>query len=82
MFFILVKLEWNLNYRDTFSENTLLSNFIKIRPVEAELWHADMTKHFRQFCKRAENKKKKTFGTLYLCGPVRDSTASKPDRTA
>jgi hypothetical protein len=33
----------NLNYLDRFSKNTqiLVSNFMKIRPVEAELFHAD-----------------------------------------
>ena len=32
---------WNLNFLDKFSKKTQLSNFIKIRPVVAELFHAD-----------------------------------------
>jgi hypothetical protein len=31
----------NLRLRDRFSKNNLLSNFMKIRPVGAELFHAD-----------------------------------------
>jgi hypothetical protein len=30
-----------LNYLDIFSKNTQISNFIKIRPVGTELFHAD-----------------------------------------
>jgi len=33
--------KWNLNFLDRFSKNPQLSNFIKIRLVEADLFHAD-----------------------------------------
>ena len=43
-----------------FSKNTQISKFIKIRPVEAELFHADrrtemtkLTVAFSKFCERA-----------------------------
>jgi len=32
----------NLNFLGGFSENIPISNFMKIRPVGAELFHADM----------------------------------------
>jgi hypothetical protein len=38
---ILVRLYWNLNFLDGFSKNCPISNFMKIRPVGAELLHAD-----------------------------------------
>jgi hypothetical protein len=38
---ILVGCEWNFNFLDTFSRNLKMSNFIKISPVGAELFHAD-----------------------------------------
>ena len=31
----------NFHFLDKFSKNTQISNFMKIRPVEAELFHAD-----------------------------------------
>ena len=37
---IRVVLYWNLNFLDRFSEKAQFSNFIKIRPVGAELFHA------------------------------------------
>jgi hypothetical protein len=36
---ILVRIEWNLNFLDSFSKNTQISNLIKFRPVGAE-FHA------------------------------------------
>ena len=38
---ILVEFWWNLNFLDRVSKNTQVSNFIKFRPVGAELFHAD-----------------------------------------
>jgi hypothetical protein len=36
-----VRFEWDLNFRDRFSKNSKISNFMKIRPVGAELFHPD-----------------------------------------
>ena len=41
---ILVRLYRNFGFLDTFSKNTQVSNFMKIRPLGAELFHSDMTK--------------------------------------
>jgi hypothetical protein len=38
---ILVRFQWNFNIPDTFSKNTQISNFVKTRPVWADLFHAD-----------------------------------------
>jgi hypothetical protein len=38
---IFVRFSSNLAFLDRFSKNPHMSNFIKIRPVEAELFHAD-----------------------------------------
>ena len=38
---ILVRFKLILNFLDIFSKNTQVSNFMKIRPVGAELFHAD-----------------------------------------
>ena len=58
---ILVRFEWNLNFLDRFSKNTQILNFMKIRPVEAELFHVDRRtdghdeagSRFWKFCERA-----------------------------
>ena len=61
---ILVGLQWNLNFLDRFSKNTQISNFVKIRPVGAELFHAggradgrtgghdEASSRFSRFCER------------------------------
>jgi hypothetical protein len=38
---ILVRFSRNLNFLDRFSKNSEISDFMKIPPVEAELFHAD-----------------------------------------
>jgi hypothetical protein len=38
---ILVRFQWNLDFLDRFSKNTIIPNFMRIRPVEADLFHAD-----------------------------------------
>jgi hypothetical protein len=55
---ILVRFEWNLSFLDRFLKNPQISNFIKLRPVGAELFHADgrtdghdeAISRFSQFC--------------------------------
>ena len=39
--FILVRFNWNLNFLARFSKNSEVSNFMKIRPVGAELLNAE-----------------------------------------
>jgi hypothetical protein len=49
-----------LDFPDIFSKNPQISNFMKIRPVTAELFHADgrtdghgeANSRFSQFCER------------------------------
>jgi len=62
---ILVRTEWNLNFLNRFSKNAQILNFVKIRPVEAELFHVEeqmdrqtdrydgANSRFWQFCVRA-----------------------------
>jgi len=38
---IIVRVWWNWNFVDKCSKNTQISNSAKIRPVGAELFHAD-----------------------------------------
>jgi len=38
---IYVRFQWNLNFLERYSKNNQISNFMKIRPVGAELFHAD-----------------------------------------
>ena len=37
----IVRIYLKLNFRNRFSKNTQVSNFIKIRPVGADLFHTD-----------------------------------------
>jgi hypothetical protein len=60
---ILLRLLWNLNFLDRFSKNHQTSNFMEIRLVGAEFFHADeqtdMTKlvvAFRNFANALKNK--------------------------
>jgi hypothetical protein len=39
--FILVRLEWTLNFLDRFSKNTRMLRYMKIQPMGAELFHTD-----------------------------------------
>ena len=41
VYFILVEFSWNLHFLGSFSKNTQITNFIKIRPVRDQLFHAD-----------------------------------------
>jgi len=61
--FIVARFYWDLNFLDSFSINTPIPNFMKIRPLGAELFHVDgrtdrhMTKlivAFRNFCERVK----------------------------
>jgi hypothetical protein len=38
---IVVRFQWNFNILNTFSKSTQISNFTKILPVEAEMFHED-----------------------------------------
>ena len=57
VFVILVRFYCNLNFLDTFLENTQISNFMKICLVGGKLFHADRhdeaKSYFSQFCKCA-----------------------------
>ena len=67
---ILVRFECNLNFMDRFSINTQILNFVKIRLVGIEVFHADrrtdVTKLIVAFNKYANTPK--TQISLHLCG--------------
>jgi hypothetical protein len=79
---ILVRFYWNLDFLNRFSKKTEISNFKKIRPLGAELFHADrradMTKvtvTFRSFANSLKNEKQNsnfvvTASTCHLRTPV------------
>jgi hypothetical protein len=48
---IRVRFWLNLNFLDRFSKNTQISNLIKIRPVGAELFHADGRTDIHKYAK-------------------------------
>ena len=58
---ILVRFQWNLNLMDIFSRNIQIQNFMKIRPVEDEIFfpcgrtdgHGEGNIRFSQFCESA-----------------------------
>ena len=66
----IVRFHWNLNFLDSFSKNTHISNFMKIRPVGAELFHADgrtdMTKLIVAFRNFSKAPKTGTFPQTFL----------------
>jgi hypothetical protein len=64
---------WSLNFLHTFSKSTQISNFMKIRPVGVELFHADrrtdMTKvivAFHSFANAPKNSVCTSQRTVYL----------------
>ena len=70
---ILVGFSVNLNFFDTFSKSIKMSNFLKICPLGAELFHADgqtgMTKLIAAFRNFAKAPKKKWYQNLTLNVP-------------
>jgi len=73
--FILFRFQWNLNFINRFSKNPLISNFKKIRPVGAELFHAygrtegtpDTMKLIVAFRNFAKGLKTACLTQIYLC---------------
>jgi hypothetical protein len=76
--FILIRFQWNFSILDTFSKNPQISNFMKIRPAGAELFHGDgrperrknitkLTVAFRNFAKAP--KKDCNFISLWFWQP-------------
>ena len=68
---ILVRFQWNLNFLDRFSKNTLKPNSVKIHPVGAELFHTDgrteMTKLIVAFRNFANVPKKRQSYNSTVC---------------
>jgi len=58
---ISVRFQWNLNFLNTFSKSTQIPNFMKMRPVGAELLHVDgqtdrhdeAKSRFPHFCRKS-----------------------------
>jgi hypothetical protein len=64
---VLVTCSWNFNFLDIFSKNTQISNFMKIRPVRAELFYVDgrtdkkkLIVAFRNFANAPKNELERT----------------------
>jgi hypothetical protein len=71
---ILVTFYWNLDFLDRYLKNTRIPNFMKIRPVSAELFQANtrtattkLTVAFRNFVK-APKKRLKQIRIVSVCG--------------
>ena len=81
---IRVRFYWNLKFLDRFSKNTQISNFVKIRLVGADLFHADgrtdshdeANSRFPQFCEAAWKGKDAVFNPTSLCGGGRSLTSA------
>jgi hypothetical protein len=60
MYIVLYVKQWNFNFLHRLEKNHEISNFMKIRPVGTELFHADgrtdrhyeANSRFLQFCER------------------------------
>ena len=78
---ILLRFQWNFNFRGRFTKNTQISNFMKIRPVGAELFNADgqtdrrtdNTELIVAFCNFSNATKKTVLGVKYTFWVEHDS---------